>query len=377
VPWGFLRTAVARGTAVAVILDRVPDGATDEVRGHLATMLTEHGLGGAPLFVLPETTPYDAMLPDGVVDPIRGWLEQLTSDASVRASVVRYTLDGALRSLGQRCFELAAAADAQAEVATRLSAVVDQSYDHALQRVDRESTDGSLLRGEVLARWQEFVGTGELMRSLEEKLGRVRDRVTAAVKGRPQPGAELVAALETGVEALVLAAAEEAAERCVMAWSAEPAGVALLGRDDLRRSSPGLGPATSAAVREWQGWIVDLVRSEVQGKRATARFLALGVNGVGLLLMIVVFAHTGGLAGGELVVAGGASVLSQKVLEAVLGDQAMRTLAGRSRAELHRRVEELLAAERARFTSRLAAAAVPERAGERLRLAVQDVEDAR
>jgi hypothetical protein len=162
-----------------------------------------------------------------------------------------------------------------------------------------------------------------------------------------------------------------------MAWSAEPAGVALLGRDDLRRSSPGLGPATSAAVREWQGWIVDLVRSEVQGKRATARFLALGVNGVGLLLMIVVFAHTGGLAGGELVVAGGASVLSQKVLEAVLGDQAMRTLAGRSRAELHRRVEELLAAERARFTSRLAVAAVPERAGERLRLAVQDVEDAR
>ncbi|MDQ1604992.1 MAG: hypothetical protein QOE01_2837 [Actinomycetota bacterium] len=377
VPWEFLRTAVARGTAVAVILDRVPDGATDEVRGHLATMLTEHGLGGAPLFVLPETTPYDAMLPDGVVDPIRGWLEQLASDASVRASVVRYTLDGALRSLGQRCFELAAAADAQAEVATRLSAVVDQSYDHALQRVDRESTDGSLLRGEVLARWQEFVGTGELMRSLEEKLGRVRDRVTAAVKGRPQPGAELVAALETGVEALVLAAAEEAAERCVMAWSAEPAGVALLGRDDLRRSSPGLGPATSAAVREWQGWIVDLVRSEVQGKRATARFLALGVNGVGLLLMIVVFAHTGGLAGGELVVAGGASVLSQKVLEAVLGDQAMRTLAGRSRAELHRRVEELLAAERARFTSRLAVAAVPERAGERLRLAVQDVEDAR
>lgn len=377
VPWGFLRTAVARGTAVAVILDRVPDGATDEVRGHLATMLTEHGLGGAPLFVLPETTPYDAMLPDGVVDPIRGWLEQLTSDASVRASVVRYTLDGALRSLGQRCFELAAAADAQAEVATRLSAVVDQSYEHALQRVDRESTDGSLLRGEVLARWQEFVGTGELMRSLEEKLGRVRDRVTAAVKGRPQPGAELVAALETGVEALVLAAAEEAAERCVTAWSAEPAGVALLGRDDLRRSSPGLGPATSTAVREWQGWIVDLVRSEVQGKRATARFLALGVNGVGLLLMIVVFAHTGGLAGGELVVAGGASVLSQKVLEAVLGDQAMRTLAGRSRAELHRRVEELLAAERARFTSRLAAAAVPERAGERLRLAVQDVEDAR
>ena len=63
VPWDFLRAAVTRGTAVAVVLDRVPEGATAEVRADLATMLTEQGLGGAPLFVVPETTPYDAMLP--------------------------------------------------------------------------------------------------------------------------------------------------------------------------------------------------------------------------------------------------------------------------------------------------------------------------
>ena len=28
-------------------------------------------------------------------------------------------------------------------------------------------TDGTLLRGEVLARWQEFVGTGEFFRQVE------------------------------------------------------------------------------------------------------------------------------------------------------------------------------------------------------------------
>ena len=48
--------------------------------------------------------------------------------------------------------------------------------------------DGSLLRGEVLARWQEFVGTGELLRTLQDRVGRLRDRLTAAITGRPQPG---------------------------------------------------------------------------------------------------------------------------------------------------------------------------------------------
>jgi hypothetical protein len=377
VPWDFLRTAVTRGTAVAVVLDRVPPDAVEEVRGDLATMLTERGLGGAPLFVVPETTAFDALLPPAAIEPVRSWLHGLAADAVMRAEVVRHTLDGAIRSMGGRVFELAAAADAQADAVMRLRRAVDAAYDEALRRVDDASGDGSLLRGEVLARWQEFVGTGELMRSLETKVGRLRDRVGAAMRGKPQPGAELAVALESGVEALVRAAADDAAERAGAAWEADPAGAALLGEDDLRRSSPGLGDATTRAVRDWQGLVLDLVREQGQGRRATARYLAFGVNGLGLLAMIVVFAHTAGLTGGEVVVAGGASALSQKILEAVLGDQAVRTLAATARADLHRRVAEILEAERRRFTARLDEAAVDDEAGAALRAAVQDVEDAR
>ena len=76
VPWEFLREAVTRGTAVAVVLDRVAPEATEEVRGHLAAMLTENGLGEAPLFVVHETAAYDAMLPPDVIDPMRTWLLQ-------------------------------------------------------------------------------------------------------------------------------------------------------------------------------------------------------------------------------------------------------------------------------------------------------------
>ena len=377
VPWDFLRAAVTRGTAVAIVLDRVPEGATEEVRADLATMLTEQGLGRAPLFVVQETTTHDSLLPPDVVAPLQTWLHGLASDASVRANVVRHTLDGAVRSLAGRVFQLAASADVQADVLVRLRREVDEAYDDALAEVDDASGDGSLLRGEVLARWQEFVGTGELMRALESRVGRLRDRVTAAMRGRPQPGTDLAEALETGVEALVRAAADEAADQAGSAWQADPAGAALLGPDDLRHSSPQLAESTARAVREWQAFVLDLVRQEGQGKRATARYLAFGVNGLGLMAMIVVFAHTGGLVAGEIAVAGGASALSQKILEAVLGDQAVRTLAATARADLHTRVAALLEGERKRFTDLLAGAGVEENAGAALRAAVQDIEDAR
>jgi energy-coupling factor transporter ATP-binding protein EcfA2 len=377
VPWEFLRTAVTRGTAVAVVLDRVPPEATEEVRGHLAAMLTENGLGEAPLFVVHETAAYDAMLPPDVIDPMRTWLYSIATDASVRSAVVRHTLDGAVRSLGARVFVLAAAADAQAEATVRLRREVDAAYDGALELVDEASGDGSLLRGEVLARWQEFVGTGELMRALESKVSRLRDRVTAAVQGKPQPGQDLAEALESGVEALVHSAADTAAEQAATAWEGDPAGAQLLGDDDLRSSSPGLGEATAREVRDWQAGVLELVRSQGQGKRSTARYLAFGVNALGLMVMIVVFAHTGGLVAGEVAVAGGASALSQKILEAVLGDQAVRSLAETARGDLHERVAALLAGERRRFTGRLEPVDVHDTAGALLRAAVQDVEDAR
>jgi energy-coupling factor transporter ATP-binding protein EcfA2 len=377
VPWEFLRSSVTRGTAVAVVLDRVPPEATEEVRGHLAAMLTEHGLGAAPLFVIAETTPYDALLPPDVVDPIRSWLHGLATDSTVRAAVVRHTLQGAVRSLAARVFVLAAAADAQAEGVARLRREVDTAYDRALAHVDEASGDGSLLRGEVLARWQEFVGTGELMRALESKVSRLRDRMTAAMQGKTAPGRDLAEALESGVEALVRSAADTAAEKAAAAWAADPAGAQLLGDADLRHSSPGLGQATARAVREWQDHVLELVRSQWQSKRTRARYLAFGVNGLGLMVMIVVFAHTGGLVAGEVAVAGGASALSQKILEAVLGDQAVRSLAEQARRDLQVRVAALLADERRRFTDRLTSVGVHEGAGSALRDAVQDVEDAR
>ncbi len=90
-------------------------------------------------------------------------------------------------------------------------------------------------------------------------------------------------------------------------------------------------PSAERAVRDWQHDVLELVRDEGADKRTTARFLAFGVNGLSVALMIVVFAHTAGVTGAEAGIAGGSAVLGQKLLEAVFGDQAVRRLADQAR----------------------------------------------
>ena len=88
---------------------------------------------------------------------------------------------------------------------------------------------------------------------------------------------------------------------------------------------------------------------EGAAKRTTARLASLGVNGAGFTVMLAVFASTGGLTGLEAVVAGGTSAVGHKLLEALLGDQAVRALAARARDDLMERVDDLLREEAERF----------------------------
>ena len=110
------------------------------------------------------------------------------------------------------------------------------------------------------------------------------------------------------------------------------------------------------------------------GKRSKARFLALGVNGIGMALMVVVFAQTGGITGAEVGVAGGTAVLAQRVLEAVFGDQAIRRLAQTAKDELDARVQALMSTELLRYHQVLDELAVESDQAERLRQAAAAVQ---
>ncbi|GAA4225771.1 energy-coupling factor transporter ATP-binding protein EcfA2 [Streptosporangium album] len=383
VPWGFLRVARERSTAMAVILSRVPPEALGVVKRDLARLLEVNGLGGTRLFEVPELVlpEENARLPRPAVAPVADWLTGIAADSQARADVVRQTLSGALESLATRVPALADAVDRQHAVAGELRSMTDAAYAGGLATFDEGMLDGSLLRGEVLARWQDFIGTGDLMRTLENRVGRVRDRLVALFTGRPAPENELRVALESGVGALIRDSADGAAERTLESWSSHPSGRALLEETGavatvrLGRASAGLPAKAEAAVRGWQGYVLGLVSEEGADRRTTARLTSYGLNGAGLLLMLAVFASTGGLTGIEVGIAGGTSVLSQKLLEAFFGDQAVRTLTVKARTDLRARVAALLGTEATRFTSLLDAVQPPEGAAAALRAAALAVRD--
>ena len=228
-------------------------------------------------------------------------------------------------------------------------------------------------------RWQEFVGTGELLKTLEAKVGWLRDRMVNAIKGKPQQAERVSVAVESSLETLILEHAEAAAERAEASWRSLAPGQELLSDvgEDLGRASRGLRRKAERAVRDWQQDVLEMVRTEGADKRTTARFLAYGVNGLAVSLMVVVFASTAGLTGAEVGIAGGSALLGQKLLEAVFGDQAMRSLAERARRELEARVRELLDEERYRYLDLLASLGIEPGAADRLRDAARAVDDLR
>ncbi|MDR0782498.1 MAG: GTPase domain-containing protein [Propionibacteriaceae bacterium] len=348
VPWEHLTQAAERSTAVAVIVDRVPPAALSIVPEHLAQMMTERGLGDAALFAVPETVA-DArgILPPAAVAPIRSWLEYLASSRVARAQVVMRTLDGAVASIESGLAQVANQITAQDAALKGLRDDAEAIFDAAKQLAKARSSDGSMLRGEVMARWQDFVGTGNFMRAAENQAGRLRDRITRAVVGSREKAQDVKVAVQFGLEALVVEAGEAALERVKSSWEANPAGRHLIewAKVDIGLPAREFVAEAEAAMRLWQQDVVAIVTTEGATKRTRARLAALGVNIAGVSLMLLAFAHTAGLAGAELGIAGGTAIVAQKILELIFGDEAIRRLAAIAEEKLTGRIDEVLDAQ--------------------------------
>jgi len=380
VPWDFLKRAAERSASVAIVLDRTPPKAVEEVSSHLARMLSSRGLKDSPLFVVTEgSLDEEGLLPPEAVQDIRTWLTDLGADADARNAVVRQTLEGVIRSLSSRTHEMADHAKEQSDIRSRLWREVDDSYTDAIGKIGAGAADGTLLRGEVLSRWQEFVGAGELLKSLESKVSWLRDRITKAVKGQPVQARQVEVAVESGLLTLVIEHAERAAETVDAAWRSSVAGKQLLDDSgtDLSRASRDFRNQAERAIRDWQQGVIDLVRTEGADKRTSARFLAYGVNGLAVALMIVSFASTGGLVGAEIGIAGGSAIVAQKLLEAVFGDQAVRRLTQTAHEDLLKRIHSLMDTERARFIELLDEGGVDASIVEQLRDLARRIDDLR
>ena len=374
VPWELLHEAAARSIAIAVVLNRVPEGDEEAIENDLRRMLDEAGIHAVLIHTVTEQ-PRDesGMLAPVSLAPLTLWIRELGADAPARAAIARQTLAGAVETLAGNLQVLAAEQARQQAAHQSLATIAAEEYEDALTTIDGALSDGSLLRGEVLSRWHDFVGTGDFFRSLDSTIGRLRDRVGSALRGQPAAAQKVEDALESGIHAVVLDAAARASENTRTRWRASRAGRSLLARLDApqmasaapEQNAEATGDAKgevqsaedifSAAVAEqirlWQGSVLEMIREEGADKRKRARFLSLGVNATAVMLMVAAFSLTGGITGIEAGIAGGSGVVGTKLLESVFGEDAVRRMATRARTDLLERMADLLTEHAQPFTA--------------------------
>lgn len=379
VPWELLHEAAARSIAIAVVLNRVPEGDEEAIENDLRRMLDEAGIHAVLIHTVTEQ-PRDesGMLAPVSLAPLTLWIRELGADAPARAAIARQTLAGAVETLAGNLQVLAAEQARQQAAHQSLATIAAEEYEDALTTIDGALSDGSLLRGEVLSRWHDFVGTGDFFRSLDSTIGRLRDRVGSALRGQPAAAQKVEDALESGIHAVVLDAAARASENTRTRWRASRAGRSLLARLDAPQAVAGAPQAVVAApeqnadgdvkgevqsaedifsaavaeqIRLWQGSVLEMIREEGADKRKRARFLSLGVNAAAVMLMVAAFSLTGGITGIEAGIAGGSGVVGTKLLESIFGEDAVRRMATRARTDLLERMADLLTEHAQPFTA--------------------------
>ncbi len=375
VPWELLHEAAARSIAIAVVLNRVPEGDEEAIENDLRRMLDEAGIHAVLIHTVTEQQRDEkGMLAPVSLAPLTLWIRELGADAPARAAIARQTLAGAVETLAGNLQALAAEQARQQAAHQSLATIAAEEYEDALTTIDGALSDGSLLRGEVLSRWHDFVGTGDFFRSLDSTIGRLRDRVGSALRGQPAAAQKVEDALESGIHAVVLDAAARASENTRTRWRASRAGRSLLARLDAPQATSAVPESAapeqnaeakgevqstedifSAAVAEqirlWQGSVLEMIREEGADKRKRARFLSLGVNAAAVMLMVAAFSLTGGITGIEAGIAGGSGVVGTKLLESIFGEDAVRRMATRARTDLLERMSGLLTEHAQPFTA--------------------------
>jgi hypothetical protein len=339
VPWDYLRLAAERSTSLAVVLDRTAPDAVVEVRGHLARMMTSRGLSDSPLFTVPESvTDHEGLLTRDVVMPVLGWLRDIAADPSTRWTVMKRTLDGAIRHVVYRSHDIADALDVQAAAAADLFGSAADVYDGALTRVTSAISDGSLLSGELLSAWRDFDESGDLAGLFERR--RFRRRVAEGLASRNQRGTQLAQAASSAVHALTVVQAEAAAEEVARIWKLTDAGRILLAPTrGLDRPSHDLRTRLERVVADWRAQLTSAIQREAVGNRRLGAIAQHQLEGLTAVLA--------GVAVDDLS-RQGVTARGRAALESVMGPE-VRRLVDKSRRELLTAIVSVLEVEQQRF----------------------------
>ena len=394
--WEILQLARDRKASLGVVLSRIPQAYRTELVDHFNAMLDANGMAAADRFVIQETPLINGMLPADAYQPVRDWLADTAARSDRRVAVLSKTMSGVLDTFKSRVPAIAAHVEAQVVLRAQLRQAAETAYQNAFAEAGRGLKDGTLLRGEVLARWEDCLVGGEL----RPHRGAARSAKGVAKKGKrarrgPSRTAALNTALRSAIESYIVSVADRAAEAVEGSWRADPAGAALLAdaaaeraRDvrakqvfesvfgpagqsgagdvadvDIRaadvitaadaaqasafsRSSPDLAVRSARAVGAWQDHLARLV--EAEDMRPATRRVSFDEEALSLVVLVAMLGED----------AGGASVYTEprQMLTSVFGAAMLTEILARARADLFDRVRLLFDEELVRFVEVIDAA---------------------
>jgi len=249
------------------------------------------------------------------------------------------------------------------------------------------------MSGEVLARWQDFAGTGDLLRTLQSRRGGKQRRHRS-----PARAEALKTASRAAIESLITSVADRAAENCLARWREIPAGAALLDRlaavtdpeawqgsefaaeadlifgwdpggtgaaqgedgnvspreraASLGRSSPDLATRAARAVSAWQDQVAHIVHDENLTKRSIAKAVSLDDDSLASVLMISLL--------GSVEDENSTAAIPGRLLTSLFGAGPLRHIVTRTRTDLYHRIALILDEEMRRFAEVIDAVGAPD-----------------
>ena len=291
-PWEVLDRATARGTSMAMVLNRVPGDALITVRGDLMARLRERGMAAVPLFLVPDVGPHEGMLEARAVAPILRWLTMVAGPDRAR-SVIARTQRGSLAALRPWVDGLAEAVQAQVDARAVLEQIVEAAVEEPTARASQAVVAGVVANGPVRGRWTALSGRGGPLggrwtsrrrapvraEALAEIASDLKDAATVALAAARHAGAVAVSTALGESSAPGARGVLEAAER--LASSLETFGAVQdperAAGDWLRSLDAQVSDLTGAADRGRARAAGRLVRSVGSGAAAL-----LGASAVGL-----------------------------------------------------------------------------------------------
>ena len=331
VAWKHLEEAGSRGLRVAIVLNRVPVGAAEEVREDLASLARQRGLGEVMIVTVEEQPLTDGRLPAAAIAPIGAYLESIGRDAQERAAIVRRSLSGAVSSsLQETAHALEAARERNREFEAASEDVRQLISSYAREASSSSSDD--VLRGEVSARIAEVLGSWDMTKTVSRVFSGLSSRLMGAIRGQAAPDVQVQRDLTGGL-------AQRLADQYHRAWQESVRRARSLvdtSSFDEFLDVDAVAQRAHRVAQEWTSEVTELIRAQAESSRVSGRMLAGGINVVTVSLMVAAFTMTGGLTGVEVGIAGASAALSQTVLEAYFGERTVRSLAEQARDALER-----------------------------------------